>query len=153
MNCLKCGSQITSDQNFCRSCGAGLPTNAIALSGESGISRVAKMRRFGIISIFAGLGIALTGKMLFHLDLVVYIGVLMNFLGMFLIVYPSVAPPRRTKSVLPTFAKQETLTPAETTKKLTPVNDIDFIPSVTEGTTNLLKISVPTAIETKDLLP
>lgn len=94
--------------------------------------------------MFAGLGIAVTGSMLLHLDLVVYVGVLMNFLGMFLIVYPSVVPPRRRKAASFPSPQPEVLTPAETTKKLTPMNDnyIDVIPSVTEGTTELLKTPV-----------
>ena len=141
MNCPKCGLQVTPDQKYCRSCGVALQINAIDLSNQPGISRAGKMRRIGLLSMFSGLGIAVTGSMVLHLDLVIYIGVLMNFLGMFLIVYPSVIPVGRQKPVSLTSAQPDALTPAETTKKLTPMNDLDFIPSVTEGTTNLLKTS------------
>lgn len=147
MNCPECGSLTTPDQKFCRSCGAVLQTGAIDGFSEPGISRAGKMRRLGLLSMFAGLSIAVTGSMLLHLDLVIYVGVLMNFLGMFLIGYPSVIPVGRKKPVLPASAQPDALTPAETTKKLTPVNNIDFIPSVIEGTTELLRSPVTKAAE------
>ncbi len=147
MNCPECGSQTTPDQKFCRSCGAVLQVDALGNVRKPDISRAGKMRRLGLISIFAGLGIALTGRMLFHLDLVVYIGVLMNFLGMFMIVYPTVIPPRRAKPAPGIYAEPDALTSAQPTKKLAPMSDLDFIPSVTEGTTELLRSPVTKAAE------
>lgn len=147
MNCSECGSQITPDQSFCRSCGAVLQVDALGNVRQPEISRAGKMRRLGLISIFAGLGIAVTGSMVLHLELIIYLGVLMNFLGMFLIVYPSIIPPRGRKPSRHIFDEPDVLTSAPPTKKLAPMSDLDFIPSVTEGTTELLRSPVTKAAE------
>ena len=99
MNCTTCGNQTTSDQKFCRKCGATLETGLIDTAPQPGISRAGRMRLFGLISMFGGLGVAVTGSMVLHVDLVVYIGMLMNFLGMFLIVFPSVVPLSHAKPI------------------------------------------------------
>lgn len=153
MNCPECGSSITSGQQFCRVCGVGLFPDATELRGERAMSRSQKIRLAGFISIFVGLAIALTGSMLFHVQLIVYVGVLMNFLGMFLTVYPSIVPQsRRSIEVVPQ-APPESLRTPQTTKKLMPMDDTFIIPSVTEGTTDLLKTDRSTTAKAESNLP
>jgi len=97
----------------------------------------------GLIAAFAGILIALLGRMMFHLEAVTLTGVLMTVFGMFWIA----ATPFLRRSRPPGYAAQtpqpEILAAAEITRKLKPVNDIDMVPaSVTEGTTELLKVPV-----------
>lgn len=94
---------------------------------------------WGFILTFIGVAIGLTGKMLLHQDLITFVGVLLSFAGMFLTVYPILSPNRRQKYEPAPSVQPEVLTPAEPTMKLPPMNDLDFIPSVTEKTTDLLK--------------
>jgi len=120
---------------------------------EPDFSRTERMRRLGLISIFSGLGIAVTGKMLFHADLVVYLGVLMNFLGMFLMVYPAVMPRRKVLPTTPVGRPAATIEKAETTRQLPSIEDTGFIPSVTEDTTGLLQPEGRSAVRVPRPLP
>jgi hypothetical protein len=153
MNCPDCGIPITTEQQFCRSCGKSLVSVAAEPRGENELSRRQQMRLVGSISVFAGLAIALTGRMLFHAELIVYIGVLMNFLGMFLMVYPTIVPRRSKKARIAYNVQPAAFQNAQTTKKLTPMDDSFIVPSVTEGTTNLLKKTISTAGRHKRPLP
>ena len=139
MNCPACGSQITSNQKFCRSCGGGLEP-----AGRGAIGLRNRMARSGFIAMFAGLMIAVTGAILLHLDVVIFIGVMATIAGMFLVGYSSMMPARPKNKARPS-TQSETLEKAETTKKLPPMTDIDFVPSVTERTTSLLETPVATA--------
>jgi hypothetical protein len=49
---------------------------------------------WGFIAMFIGVAIGVVGKKLLHEDIVTVIGVLISLLGMFLTVYPYLAPPR-----------------------------------------------------------
>lgn len=98
--------------------------------------------QYGFILFFAGVAIALVGTMLLHLDIVRTVGIFTMLVGMFLIGYPIIAPPRRRKGVVEVSPPPEALPRAETTRKLPEMSDIDFVPSVTEGTTELLKTPV-----------
>ena len=153
MNCPKCGSQTTSAQQFCRTCGAGLQTlpDLAAVSsqehkrenvGEADSSPFNNIMRIGLFVMFAGVMIAIVGKTLLHLDLVTNVGVLMNVVGMFLIVYSLLGPSRRTNVNRVQTGHLKELPKAKTTGKLAPMSDIDFVPSVTERTTDLLETSV-----------
>lgn len=79
-----------------------------------------------------------------HLDIVKFVGLVGMIIGMFLIGYAAVGPSRSVKrTAQPT--QPEALPEAETTRKLAPMNDVDFVPSVTERTTSLLEtpVSIP----------
>ncbi len=153
MNCLECGTLVTPDQQFCRSCGTSLVLTSAGPAGDPAISPSQKIRLAGFISVFAGLAVALTGRMLLHAEWIVYIGVLMNFLGMFLVVYPSIVPQRRRKAAISVEGRPGNLQAAPTTKKLTPMDDTFIVPSVTESTTDLLKTPAAKATKTESPLP
>jgi hypothetical protein len=89
--------------------------------------------------MFAGVITGVIGKMLIHVDIVTVFGILLSIAGMFMVAYPYLSPlPRRKRDViLP--PNPQILTPSETTKKLPQISDLDFVSSVTEGTTDLLK--------------
>ncbi len=132
MNCPNCGSPTLADQQFCRSCGAGLradeprPVNRRIL--------------WGLTMAFGGILIAMGGKM-FDQRLVTFLGAFISIAGMFFIAaYPFIRPSRSQKHNAGLPSQPESLSPVETTKKLSPNGDIDFVASVTEETTNLLKV-------------
>ena len=132
MNCPNCGLKPLSDQQFCRSCGANLKADDPR--------PVNRRMLWGLIMAFGGILIALVGKMLLHQEIVTFIGVLASISGIFFIAaYPFLFPTRQNKRDIG-FSQPEALTSAEPTNKLPPMNSIDYIPSVIEGTTDLLKV-------------
>ena len=102
--------------------------------------------RTGFIIMFAGVVLGIIGKKLFNIDIVSVVGVLLSVAGMFMIAYPFIFPsPRRRQDAVPR-QQPGSMKPADPTKKLTQMNDIDFISaSVTEGTTDLLKTPTTTS--------
>jgi len=127
---------MTTDQKFCRSCGADLQgTDVTVADGE----RTNHLMLLGFVVMFAGAAVGVVGKMLLHSDAVTVVGALAALAGMFIVVYPSLNPPGRRRQTSASATLPETFLPAEPTKKLTPMNEADFIPSVTEPTTDLLK--------------
>jgi hypothetical protein len=132
---------MTTDQKFCRSCGADLQGTGVTVAdGSIGVDgeRTNHLMLLGFVVMFAGAAVGVVGKMLLHADAVTVVGVLAALAGMFIVVYPSLNPARRRRQALASAARPEIFLPAEPTKKLTPVNEADFIPSVTESTTDLL---------------
>ena len=154
MNCPNCGSPQTQDQNFCRSCGLSL--QAIPPAHAKNVRAIVSNERppviiderqpfhvlamWGFLLTFVGVAIGVVGKMLLHQDIVTVVGVLASLAGMLLTAYPFIRPPRPQRYDIGLSTVPGAMSPAEPTKKLSPVNDIDFIPSVTEGTTELLKV-------------
>lgn len=135
MNCPNCGTQTLPDQQFCRACGASL------MADEA--RSVNRRMLWGPLLAFVGIAIALVGKMLLHLEIFTLVGVLISLAGMFFIAaYPYLLrnPKKRGIDVL---SQPQSLAPAETTNKLPPISAIDHFPSVTEGTTELLKDPAP----------
>jgi len=156
MTCPKCGLQTQADQKFCRSCGASLrmttqPLAELAtISDQEKTSAIgpkdeAQLRNglvlWGFIIMLIGVAIGVVGKKLLHQDIVTVVGVLISLLGMFLSVYPFLAPPRRKKRASSPSAQAEVLTPSRPTEYLPPASNIEYVPSITERTTNLLKTS------------
>ena len=154
MNCPNCGSNLTSDQKFCRACGAELKLAVQALNQIVGGDETATLEptaqarvlpsrgaifRTGFVVLFLGLGLSLVSGMEFHLPWLSMVGVLTMIAGMFLVAYASVAWPRSSRKAkgLPTHSEQ--MPKSEPTNKLPAMNDADFTPSVIEGTTELLK--------------
>lgn len=133
MNCPDCGSTIKEDQQFCRSCGAALP------------DAPRRMRRqflmlISMILTFLGIIVAISGDIA-AIGWLKFTGVFIAISGMFSIVIGSlILQMRRPVRTKPTNAAQSiSAERADTTNKLLPVGENDFIPSVVENTTDLLE--------------
>jgi len=156
MHCSKCGLPIVPDQKFCRSCGATLqmitqPLAELAVipNRERTPAIVFKDERqpannfagWGFIIMFIGVAIGVIGKMLMHEEIVTVIGVLLTLVGMFLTVYPYLLPSRSRKNEFSSSSQPEVQTKSEPTNYLTQGSVIEYVPSITERTTGLLKNS------------
>ena len=135
MNCPNCGTGIVADQQFCRSCGAELTLDR---------PRSFNPQAWGLLMLmlmFSGLLIAMGGK-LWAVKWVIFTGLLIMFGGIFCIAAYGLlgaTRPRRSKRTS-TPQQQPEILRADTTNKLLPIGDDDFIPSVVDDTTELLKI-------------
>lgn len=136
MNCPNCGISIEGNHQYCRSCGTELTADA---------PRPFNIQAWGIAAlmlIFGGMIIAMGGK-LWAVKWIVFLGVAITFGGMFGIaafgLMRQVRPRKRPRSVP---VKEPELVRADTTRKLPPIDDNDFIPSVVDDTTDLLKTPV-----------
>ncbi|MGB8506922.1 MAG: zinc-ribbon domain-containing protein [Pyrinomonadaceae bacterium] len=156
MNCPKCGSQTLPDQKFCRSCGASTQIITQPLSGQAALSdaertpaiivKDEKQRRNGlalwaVLIMFIGAAIGITGKTLIHDEVVTVVGALLSLAGMFLVVYPSLSPSPRPKYDSGAASQTGVLTQSKPAKYLPQGSSIEYVPSITERTTSLLKHS------------
>ena len=152
MTCPKCGWQTLPEQKFCRSCGASLQITTQPLADHSvAISkpqRTSTSRRtsapanklvfWGFVIMFVGTAIGVVGKKLMHEDIVTVVGILMSLAGMFLAVYPYLVSARANQNISPRSQPEE-LAPFQPPKDLPEERKIDYVPSITERTTNLLE--------------
>jgi hypothetical protein len=156
MNCPKCGSQSLSDQKFCRSCGTSLQIITRPLAEQSTASDlettpaiIVKQKdrpRNGLvpwafIMMFIGVAISIVGKMLLHEDIVTVVGVLISLAGMFLVAYPFLSPAPRKKYDAGPSSQAKVLTQSQPTKYLPQESNIEYVPSITDRTTDLLQNS------------
>lgn len=165
MNCPKCGLQTLPDQKFCRSCGDRLQiitqpivehaavarldeTPAIIFKDEP--QRANRLSLWGFIIMFIGVAIGVIGKMLLHEEMVTVVGVLVSLLGMFLTVYPYLLPSPRRKYDTIASSQPEALTQSQPTKYLPPESIIEYVPSISERTTELLTNSAATSPKEKE---
>ena len=164
MTCPTCGLQTLPDQKFCRSCGASLQmttqplaelavsdverTSSIGFKGEG--QRGNRLLLWGFIMMFIGAAIGVLGKKLLHQDIVTVVGVLISLVGMFLAVYPYLSPSRPQKYVAGPHSRPDDLTPSQPSKYLPQANNIGYIPSITERTTDLLKNAAATKPRPKE---
>jgi zinc-ribbon domain len=166
MICPKCGLQTLPEQKFCRSCGASLQAitqrlpedttvtgpNTPAIIIREQMHGANRLVQWGFIVMFVGAVIGVVGKMLMHDQVVTLVGVLLSLAGMFLAVYPYLSPsaPKRHNSAAssqPELQKQ-----SQPIKQLPEERTIEYVPSVTERTTDLLKTpATPKHNETRDL--
>lgn len=160
MNCSKCGSQTLPSQKFCRSCGASLEiiTQPLAERGvgsalEERSAAIPKDKQprtstwmlWAVTIMFIGVAMGIIGKKLMHEEIVTVLGVLISLAGMFLTVYPYLAPSYHHKSESGSSSQsQEIPTPPATPKHLPQESYIEPVPSITERTTDLLKSPVAT---------
>ena len=151
MTCPQCGSQTQSDQKFCRSCGASLQmtTQPLAeltapsdLERTSGLTsrreyhRAKNLMLWGFITMFLGIVIGVVGKKLVHEDIVTVVGIVTSLAGMFLVVYPYLSPPPRKRK---DRSAPAVVTGSRSTEYLPQGSSVEYVPSITERTTNLLK--------------
>jgi len=159
MTCPKCGLQSQPDQKFCRSCGASLrmttqPLAELATISDLETAPAARLEHeaprgngfvlWGFILMLIGVAVGVVSKKLLHADSVTVVGVLISLLGMFLTAYPFIAPPRRKKNESSPSSQPRVLTASQPTEYLPPGSNINYVPSITERTTNLLKESATT---------
>jgi hypothetical protein len=155
INCPQCGLSSLPDQKFCRSCGASLQLitqpladratpPALAVTPRDLVrdnrQRARRMVLWGFILMFLGVATGVVGKKLMHDEMITIIGVLASLVGMFLTAFPYVSPPRAKKQI-PRPAAPEVLPSARSVKSLPQGTSLDYVPSITERTTNLLKVS------------
>ena len=164
MNCPKCGLQTLPDQKFCRSCGDKLQMITQPLAEHAPVARAEKpaiisktetqrargLTLWGFIIMFIGVAIGVIGKMLMHEEMVTVVGVLVSLVGMFLTVYPYLSPSRRQKQDYIPSSQPEALTQPQPTRYLPPESNIEYVPSITEKTTDLLKNSAATRPRQKE---
>lgn len=165
MNCPKCGLQTLPDQKFCRSCGAGLQmitqplaeqatvsdlkgTPAIILKDEK--QRPNRMVLWGFIMMFVGVAIGIVGKKLMHEDMVTVLGVLVSLAGMFLTAYPYLLTSSPKKYDSSRSSQPGVLTQSQPSKYLADESNTEYVPSITERTTDLLKSSATTTRKEKE---
>ena len=154
MNCPKCGLQVLPDQKFCRSCGDSLQMITQPLAEHAPVSHLAStpaiilkdqrqrahgLGLWGLIIMFIGVAIAVVGEMLMHEEMITVVGVLVSLLGMFLTVYPYLSPSPRQKGDSIPASQPEVLTRSQPTRYLPPESSIEYVPSITERTTDLLE--------------
>ncbi len=131
MNCPNCGSQVTSDQQFCRSCGESLSENE---------RRPIPPIFWGLLMAFGGIMLALGGRIL-ELQWLLFAGIFVAISGMFFIpAYSILRRPGMRKSKVTPRTEPLSFPTVETTNKLPPMAANDHFSSVTEGTTDLLKV-------------
>ena len=151
MTCPKCGWQTLPEQKFCRSCGASLQITTQPLADHNAAiseQRTSTSTRtsapantlvlWGFVIMFVGVAIGVVGKKLMHEDIVTVVGILMSLAGMFLAVYPYLLPPRAKQDISPRSQPEE-LAAFQAPKSLPEERNIDYVPSITERTTNLLE--------------
>lgn len=158
MNCPKCGLPAAPEQKFCRSCGESLqmitqrlhdPAVISHLESQTAIytreetDRPNRLVSWGLIIMFLGASIGVVGKKLMHEDVVTVIGVLIAFAGMFLSIYPYVLLPTRGKHRGSPSSESEVKGQSEQ-KSLPQERTTEYVPGITERTTDLLTNSVVT---------
>ena len=157
MTCPKCGLQTNSEQKFCRSCGASLqlitqplaehpsvPDPQKAPANIFGNRRGSNFALWGFTIMFLGVAIGVIGKKLMHDDIVTVIGVLLSLVGMFLTVYPVLSPARLRAPQSGPNSRPEELTPSKSAGYLAAGNATEYVPAITERTTDLLENSTAT---------
>ena len=158
MTCPKCGLQTLPEQKFCRSCGTSLQMTTQPLAapiiaelenrpGQRGNERANRTVLWGFIVMLVGVAIGVIGKKLMHEDLVTVIGVLISLAGMFLTVYPYLSPSGRGKSEPSRSSQTPVITESQPPKALPHERQTEYVPSITERTTDLLKDPVTPARE------
>lgn len=159
MNCPKCGLQAQPDQKFCRVCGAGLqmttqPLAELArrrpVSANNEKQRANKLTLWGFILMFIGVAVGLTGKKLMHEEMVTYMGGLLAVAGMFLTAYSSISRASRQKFDSFPSSQPKVLDRSPPDKYLPQERSIEYVPSITERTTNLLENSAATRPKQKE---
>ena len=152
MNCPNCELPTLPEQKFCRSCGASLQMTTQPLAGPASVfelqrtpppvvtnhQRTNSLMLWGFILMFAGAAIGVIGKKLMQEDVITVLGVLISLAGMFLTVYPFLSPARPKHEVSPS-AESEPLTQPQAPKMLRQERNSEYVPSVTERTTDLLE--------------
>jgi zinc-ribbon domain len=145
MSCPKCGLQITSDQRFCRACGASLQlvTQPLAettspIIAKRDTSRQSGLSLLGLIIMFVGAAVGIIGKKLIYEDIVTVTGALIALAGIALTVFPYLWSPGQKRVEAAPSSKPDMLDQPQPSKYLPQESGFEYVPSVTERTTTLL---------------
>lgn len=134
MNCPECGKPIVPDQSFCRDCGKELIVRGPNRLRAGGIAVLGLM--------FVGLLVAMFGKM-FEMRWLAYLGLVVMLTGAFIIAaygfLRETRPRKRAGGRTDTPTPAPSIEKADTTSKLLPIGQDDYVPSVIENTTDLLE--------------
>ena len=163
MTCPKCGLETFADQKFCHSCGTRvqMTTQRLAkpqpvtdlgrtIGAKGADERANHFVLWGFIAMLIGVAIGVVGKKLLYEDIVTVVGVLISLAGMFLVSYPYLIPSRRKEDDSSFSSQPEVLTSSQQTEYLPDASSIEYVPSITERTTNLLKNSATRRPEQTD---
>src|SRR5215510_9670865 len=135
MYCPSCGNKAADDQKFCRACGMNLQKVYPALAEhlvESGIAppiteMTSEIRRMAVrrvmwaaMLMFAGVGVAIVGKMITHDEQVSGSGALISVLGIFLIAYFMLSAAYKLTVTDRGVSGRSKLSEAKTTSQLQP---------------------------------
>lgn len=164
MNCPGCGLQTLTDQKFCRSCGASLQMTTRPLVDHATVSdlkgvpavifrneerRVSRMVLWGFIMMFIGVAFGATGKMIMHNEIVTVVGILVSLAGMFLTAYPY-ASPAAPKKYVSSASPREVPARSQPTRYLSDEGNTEYVPGITERTTDLLVSKAATRVRQKE---
>jgi len=134
MNCPSCGVPVEADQQFCRSCG-----NALLDDRPRRVRpQIVMLIIFAVI--FLGLIAGISGDMA-SLKWLKFTGVFIAIAGMFSLAAASIllSMPKSGRRKPKKGLQPPALERADTTNKLLPIGENDFVTSVTENTTDLLQ--------------
>ena len=125
-------------------------TSDPATSPKDEKQRANRSLHWGLIMMFIGVAIGIIGTKLIHQEVVTAVGALVSVAGMFSTVYPYLSPSRRqTLDSIPP-SQLEILTQSQPGKFLPQETNIEYVPSITERTTDLLKNSIATRPRQKE---
>lgn len=165
MNCPKCGLQSLPAQKFCRACGASVQmiTQPLvehatvsdlerrpAIIVKDGTQRARRLMLWGFIMMFIGVAVGIIGKKLMHEEIVTVVGALVSVAGMFLTAYPYLSASSRQKYDSSPSSQPEVLIQSQPGKYLPQESNIEYVPSITERTTNLLERPAETRPKQKE---
>lgn len=101
--------------------------------------RASRLMLWGFIIMFIGVAVGIIGKKLIHEDMVTVVGALVAIAGMFFTVYPFLLPSSRRKVDSSPSSQSDILSQSQPGKYLPPESNTEYVPSITESTTNLLE--------------
>lgn len=96
---------------------------------------------WGFVLMLIGVAIGVVGKKLLDEDIITVVGVLISLAGMFLVCHPYLSPRRQKLNESVPSSQPQVLNSSHPTEYLPPGNRNDYVPSITERTTNLLENS------------
>jgi hypothetical protein len=147
VNCMDCGASIGADQQFCRACGAALTADALPLVLPQTVALVS------VLIVFLGVLVGVTGGMV-ELRWLKFTGVYILLIGFVSLVggnliLQRIAETRTRWRIAAAKANRNRSAPtespepierADTTNKLLPVGENDFVPpNIAEHTTERLE--------------
>ena len=96
---------------------------------------------WGFVMMLIGVAIGVAGKKLLDEDIITVVGVLISLAGIFLVCYPYLSPHRQKLDESVPSSQPQVLNTPHPAEYLPPGNIVDYVPSITERTTNLLENS------------